>query len=638
LQTKGLTCFSQLLYCKKFGRDIKMPIDLEQVKSASYCRNQLLQLEETSGDELTFSFSSEAPVERWWGTEILSHEKGSARLDRMNDRGAWLFNHDRNMLLGSTLKAWLQDKRAYVTVRWSNRDDVRGYRQDCEDGHLTHVSFAYDIYKLVENVKKEEFTVTDWEVFEVSLVTIPADPSVGIGRDRDHPLILGADKPIILRATPSIRSYSGEKFMPTASRVAAEQERDRIRAIQLLAERYSLHDLGEEAIENNTQIEGFRAAVLEKLGSVHQQPIAAPSDGFLGLSGRERQGYSLLKAIQAQVSGDWKDAGLERECHRTLERQGFRSDGLLVPTEALSQRAAYTTAGVQGGGNLIETDLDDSSFIAALRNRTIIDRLGVTCMDGLVGNLDIPRQSGVSSLGWIAENTDLPEAQPSFDKIQLKPKTVGCWTALGRMVATQSTPALEELIRADFAQSLARQLDLTALHGSGSGSEPRGILNTPGVGSLTLGANGGALTWDSIVQLETLVSARNADGGNLGYAASPLLRGKLKRTLKSAVAGAEYIWQDTAIADGMGQLNGYRALSSSGIRSDLTKGTGTNLGAIAFGNWTSLVVATWGALSLEVNPYSDFRKGLIEVRVLLFADMAVRNPEAFSACTDAQTT
>jgi HK97 family phage prohead protease len=212
----------------------------------------------------------------------------------MNDRGAFLFNHNRNALLGSTLKAWLEDdKRAYVTVKWSSRDDVKGYRQDFEDGHLTHVSFAYDIFEVTENVKKEEYLVIDWEVFEISLVTVPADPTVGIGRDRDRPIILGADKPlIVLGATHSNRTHSkGKTIMPTASRIAAERERDHIRAIQILAERHKLEDLGEQAIEEDTPIETFRSMVLERI-SPPQEPIACAASP-LGLGSQEIRGINF---------------------------------------------------------------------------------------------------------------------------------------------------------------------------------------------------------------------------------------------------------------------------------------------------------------------------------------------------------
>lgn len=624
-----------------------MTIDLQQIKSASYVRSQSFSLreEDKSGNELTFSFSSEAPVMRWWGNEVLSHEPGCANLDRMNDRGAFLFNHNRNVLLGSTLKAWVDDsdKRAYVTIQWSSRDDVQGYRQDVNDGHLTHVSFAYDVLELVETKGSDTYLVTKWECFEVSLVTIPADPSVGIGRDRDRPIILGADKPlIILGATPSSRTHSpGAKTMPTASRIAAERERDRIRAIQILAERHHCEELAEAAIENDTPIEQFRLQVLERI-SPQQEPIASASSGILGLTPSEKKGYSLLKAINAQVSGDWSEAGFERECHRELQKKGFRSEGLLVPMEALgrSDRASYTVTGnVQGSASLVETDLDDGSFIQALRKRSLLMNMGVTEMPGLVGNLDIPRQSSVSTLGWVAENTNLPEGIPTFDKISLTPKSVGAWCALSRLSMVQSTPGLDQLIIQDFAASLATELDRTGIHGSGFGVEPRGILNTPGIGSVALGTNGGAPTWDAIVALESLVAQSDADTGNLGYACSAAVRGKLKRTLKSASANSEFIWKDSEIENGLGLLNGYRALSSNSIRSNLTKGTGTNLSAILYGNWAGLVLASWGALSLEVNPYgAGFRKGEIEVRVLMFADFGVRNPESFSAITDVITT
>jgi HK97 family phage major capsid protein len=201
-----------------------------------------------------------------------------------------------------------------------------------------------------------------------------------------------------------------------------------------------------------------------------------------------------------------------------------------------------------------------------------------------------------------------------------------------------SDPAIEQLILKDFRLALATELDRTAITGTGTGNQPRGIINTPGIGSIALGTNGGPPTWESIVGLEREVAADNADSGSLGYVTSALGRSKLKTVLKSAVAGADYIWADDPKMQGMGRLNGCRAMASTTVPSNLTKGTGTNLSAIVYGDWSSLIIATWGVLSLEVDPYADFRKGRIATRVLLFADMAVRHAQSFAAITDMSTT
>jgi HK97 family phage major capsid protein/HK97 family phage prohead protease len=663
---------------------------LQQIKSASYGRLQSFALreEDVSGDEMTFSFSSEEPIERWWGTEILSHEKGCARLDRMNDRGAFLFNHKRDVLLGSSLKAWLaDDKRAYITVKWSSRDDVKGYKQDCEDGHLTHASFAYDIFEVVENVKKEEYTVTDWEVFEVSLVTVPADPSVGVGRDRDRPIILGADKPIIV--LPSQRSFEPtiikekevkttvtETITPpapatgpteaeiraqieTATNTAAQQERDRIRAVQILGDRHNMRELSQAAIEDGTPIESFRALVLDKLGEVRQEPIAKPASP-LGLTQKERDRYSIVRALNAALTGNWEKAGLEREASVAIEDQrgkdpgthGFyvpMYDGLKVQRDAATagrdrygERASYQVGTANLGGITVETDIYPE-MLDYLRNIPLVAQFGAKFWSGLQGNLDILRQLTYTSVGWMGEDQALPEGNATFGSFGIRPKDLGAWSRITRRMLQQNTIDIENFVREELMLGIALEMDRAAIHGSGVGFEPRGVLNTPGIGSVALGTNGGAPTWDSIVRLETMVGQANGLVGNMAYMTTPGARGKLKTTPKSASFVSEFIWTDAgqALASGnLGMLNGYQAGATNQVRADLTKGTGTALSALIFGCWAEVIIAEWGYLKVDVNPYGDddFLKDALKIKAIHTADIQVGRASRFAAITDMLTT
>ena len=148
-----------------------------------------LQIEEQTDKTLTFSFSSEAPVDRWFGREILLHEPGAMDLSRLNDGGAYLWNHNRDVVLGVAEKAWLgDDRRLYATVRWSPNTTMRGSeeykrRRDIETGITRNVSFAYEIKDIEE--RADGFYVTNWPVLEVSSVSVPADQTVGLGRAMD---------------------------------------------------------------------------------------------------------------------------------------------------------------------------------------------------------------------------------------------------------------------------------------------------------------------------------------------------------------------------------------------------------------------------------------------------------------------
>ena len=122
---------------------------LKQVTSEVQTRSLTLELKPSATEDdrlMSFSFSSEAPVERWWSTaEILSHEAGAADLSRLNNGAAFLWNHDRDRVLGVLKSAWIEssDRRGYCTIRWSAEEEAQKYKRQVDDGILSCVFFAY---------------------------------------------------------------------------------------------------------------------------------------------------------------------------------------------------------------------------------------------------------------------------------------------------------------------------------------------------------------------------------------------------------------------------------------------------------------------------------------------------------------
>jgi len=149
-------------------------------------RELAVELRAVGEDELELSFSSEQPVQRYFGTEVLSHEPGAADLSRLNDGAPFLWNHDRDVVLGVVRSAEINsDRRGKAKVKWSRNAAAKEKRMDVEDGILRNVSFAYSIDDIEE--RGDDMVVTKWTALEVSLVSIPADQSVGVGRAMEEP-------------------------------------------------------------------------------------------------------------------------------------------------------------------------------------------------------------------------------------------------------------------------------------------------------------------------------------------------------------------------------------------------------------------------------------------------------------------
>ncbi len=150
---------------------------------------------EGEGNERKFviSFSSEEPYERWWGTEILDHSEGAVDLDRLNEIGCLLFNHNRDKVVGKINRAWIQDMRGMAEVEFDTDEGSELIYQKVRGGTLKGVSVGYQIDSWEEVMPNKQsadgrFTgpadiARKWTPYEISIVSVPADPTVGVGRE-----------------------------------------------------------------------------------------------------------------------------------------------------------------------------------------------------------------------------------------------------------------------------------------------------------------------------------------------------------------------------------------------------------------------------------------------------------------------
>lgn len=377
-----------------------------------------------------------------------------------------------------------------------------------------------------------------------------------------------------------------------------------------------------------------RRELTERRERVGQSQRQVPSEDprnlgvDVGMSQDEVRQYSLLRAISASVTGNWRGAELEREASDAVADALQREPrGFFVPHQVL--QAQYRDLTVAGeGANIVATDLLAGSFVEMLTNRMMVRQAGAQVLSGLVGDIDIPAQVGGVTTYWVDETTQVTESDVDLDQISMTPKTIGAYTEVTRKMLKQSSIDVEIFLRNDLATAIALGIDLAALHGSGASDDPTGIAATTGVGSVAIGTNGGAMTWDDVVQLESEVAADNADVGRLAYMTNALMRGYFKRTPK--LSGVlPFIW-----GDGDTPLNGYRAMVSNQVSAALTKGSGSALSAVFFGNWADLLIGLWGELDI-LTDLVDVQTGKIGLAAFHDADIAVRHASSFSVCLDA---
>lgn len=358
-------------------------------------------------------------------------------------------------------------------------------------------------------------------------------------------------------------------------------------------------------------------------------PLTTSGDNRLD---QELRSFSLVRAI-AGAAGLAVDWGRERELQAELaKRNGRPAQGILVPLEVFEKRVLTTAAPVGGpGSNLIATDLMGSQFIDLLRAKLVVRRLGARVLNGLVGNVDIPKLTTSTTAGWVAENAAITPADPEFDKVSLTPKHAGAITEFSRNILIQSSPDVEQLLRADMAQVLAQAVDAVAIQGGGS-NEPTGILGTSGIGDVAMGTDGGAITWPQVIDLIAEVEIDNAEGS--AFLTNPKVVKSARKTVKVSSTDSVMVMNDP------GTLAGYPLASTTLVPSNLTKGSSSGVcSALLFGNFSDLLLGYWSVLDVLVNPYEStaYTKGNVLVRAMLTMDVAVRHPESFAAIQDLTT-
>jgi len=553
--------------------------------------------------------SSEEPVERSFGMEILSHKADDVNMEFINSgRAPLLLDHDMSKQIGVIEDFRLDEtaKRTIAVVRFGKSQLASEVFEDVKDGIRMNISVGYRVNKLMRIKDSKEVAYrAAWTPMEVSSVSVPADQSklVGVGRSQSF-------KEIKMENEVNLDNVRAE----SAEEVKAELKRNSIE-INKLGERHNQKDLAAKAVAEQKTIEEFRGELLAKIAS---QPLETPKD--IGLSKKEMKRFSLVKGINALANPSdraaQRNAEFEFECSAAAsEAYGRNSQGLMLPPEVLrdwNQRDLNTTDDAGAVGQ----DFRGGDFIDALRNSSSVMSAGATLLRGLQGDVKIPKKTGVSTAAFVSsEGTAVAESEMAIGSVTMSPKTLGCFTDVTRQLLTQSSLDVENLIRNDIAQSMALAIDAGALAGSGSSGNPTGIKNTSGINTVTFaGANP---TWAETVNMESQVAVDNALLGNLSYIMRADDYGSLKTTEKAS-GTAQFV------VDRDGRVNNYGVVVSNQ----------PTAGDHYFGNFSDLLIGFFGGLDIIVDPYTNSSSGTVRVVGIQMIDVAVRNAVSFCLGND----
>lgn len=363
---------------------------------------------------------------------------------------------------------------------------------------------------------------------------------------------------------------------------------------------------------------------------------------------RDAEQFSLAKMLRSGMEGrslDGIEAEMVEEGREEARSAGIGLSGFMVSKRAFATReelrgANYESragelsvtggSGGDAGGVLVPTQ--KIGLLAKLTDKLIAVRAGATVFTGLTGNLDFPRILDSSTIAGKAELAAADKTTASFNVLQLKPNRLPTYMEVSRQLLLQNDEqALNAFLQRHLEAKLLEKMERAFFNGSGT-NEAEGILKTGGIGSVALGTDGGAIDHEAISKLIRQVGVANADQ-NGRFVFNSEVADKLRTTPKLSGTDSKTLLDDAR----PGVLLGKPYLESNAIPNDLTKGNGTDLSAVIYGDFADLYIAQWSGIEFLVDPMTKADEGIIKIHATIHYDAGVISPASFAAIQDAIT-
>ena len=577
----------------------------------------------------TIAFSSEEPVDRGSYREILGHSQGEYDFARLNNGAPLLLNHDPDQQIGVVESARVDNdgrrKVGRAVVRFGKGQLADEIFQDVADGIRRHVSVGYQQTEELERPKGGEKDNTirfKWKPYELTLATIPADETVGVGRT-------------------AITKENRE--------MKTENNNDRTEIIELVKVMVHDHphldqpakDLAARAHCEGWKYDKFR----EELWKVAQAAPKLAERGVpveIGMGRGDIEGYSFTRLIRGLIEGKGvlKPSPELDFSQQVAASSNMQPEGVFIPLEVTlgcsareyrqreQMRRDMTVGNFSTGGAFVPMDI--MAPIDLLRNRTVCIRLGAQVMAGLTANCAFPRQTSPTTMYSLPEVGLCQTSDPTIDQVTLVPHRVSARVKYGRQLMFQAANTdVEGFVRRDISKQLGIKHDWLAIFGGGNADEPVGIVNTPGIGSVTFG---GPTTWQEVIGMETALGVQNADQGRMAYVVPPLVRAKWKALGKAltgvSVVGSVPVWENGPMPNEelvAGVVNSYPAVSTNQL-------AGTN--QVLFVNMSDLLIAYFGGLDMIFDPYTSAGTAENVLTVNTWIDTALLHPASACYSTD----
>ena len=571
-----------------------------------------LEFREDEIDDRTvqMSISSESPVARSFGLEVLSHQEGDIDLSRLSNKAPLLKDHDPSQQIGVVENAYLDNQRGKLmsSVRFGRGALASEIFNDVKDGIRTQVSIGYQINpdSMVKSETTDEVRITDWMPMEVSIVSMGADQSVGFGRSLSLNQQIKTENKKEVIMTEETKSVDVEEQVRVKSdEILAKREKEIAEIIELGA-RHQKQDLAKEAIRDGKDLSSFRG---ELLHHIENQPLESNE---IGLTEKEARNFSIVTMAKHRA-GMNVDARFEIEASEAYAKKlGRTPKGFFVPEDVTNDWGKRTMNTANSAG-FVYNDKQYGNLIDALTPYSTVLQASPTVLANNTGNITIPRVSALSTSAWVTEGVAVGASDPTIDTVTLSEKTNGAYTDLTRTLLQNTDGfSVENMVRDNLLRAMGVTWDQASVSGTGAGGQPTGIENTAGVNATAFGV-AGAPTFAEYIAMQTAIFADNAtlDTNSVRYITTPALYGAGK-ALATNGAGSP-----VAIRDDF--LDGIQVLISSQVTAN----------TVILGDFSEFIVATWGGLDIQSDPYALSTSGGLRLVALSSVDYAVKHPVSF---------
>lgn len=580
---------------------------MEHINFQKYDVNEQLR-------EITFSCCSDTPYERYddeadlFYNQILVISEDAVDLSRLNNSAPLLFNHDADKLLGMVQQAYIIENKVFVKVRFSRNDEFaeRIYK-DILDGVIKNVSIGYQIEAYEDKKQNGSYNryITKWMIFETSIVSIPADASVGIrsknikevkNMEENKPIETPVEAPETetpAEVVEEVKEIETEAPAEEVAEVEAEaKEASELEALQqeneaLKAEVENLQRLIQEAPEPEQEA----PAEAPELDEAEKEEIKAIGKDF-EIPEEEVRKALAEKLTVREFKQKIKTFNITKKEKRNMNRQSFR-DYL----NARNFDVPFTLRDFAGFADPALGSSESLSLQAMLEKR--MGLRGYRTLAGLNSQIQIPVQKSGVTVTTPGINEASTDSNPTFEKLTLAPVKFVASTVIGKEMLTVANSDVEAFIIDEITRQLAYEVENYMLGkiAEGAGTE----INYSALNSFS---------WADAVAFEAAIGGYNLTDAQFVMSASA--RAALKG-IEKAEGTARFICEDNAI-------NGYPVSVSGCVKND----------NIYFGAMENLVLASFDDLNIIIDPYTEARSGAVVVVGSICIDAGLTAPEAFA--------